>query len=201
MMTIDYYRVLDLPRHATPEAIHTAYRALALEYHPDRNTGPAAGELSSHMVLVNEAYACLRNASSRQTYDRKLRIAEPLALQNAVLNAADQLLRKSGWKRVEISRRDKVFQNGSMKVAVRFWPTLEEDHLENWGRFANGLFRRGVADWAVVLACRILATDISRRIHRMTAIDLVDSRAFGDRFADAEYQELFKPFLIELEDR
>ena len=125
-MTIDYYRVLDLPRHATPEAIHTAYRALALEYHPDRNTGPAAGEVSSHMVLVNEAYACLRNASSRQTYDRKLRIAEPLALQIAVLNAADQLLRKSGWKRVEISRRDKVFQNG--KVAVRFWPTLEEDH-------------------------------------------------------------------------
>ena len=201
-MTPDYYRVLNVPHDASLEAIHSAYRAMALQYHPDRNSGPAADALSSHMVLVNEAYACLGNPSSRKLYDRSLRIAEPLALQTAVLGAADQILGRSGWRPVELGFGDKVFKSGSRAVAVRFVPVLDDDQLNRWVRFVGSLFARKIADWAVVLAYRLLTTDapdgvLLRRRHRLTVIDLIDSRAFGAAFPDAEYKGLFQPFLIE----
>jgi curved DNA-binding protein CbpA len=36
---IDYYDVLGVPNNATPAAITTAYRKLALQLHPDKATG------------------------------------------------------------------------------------------------------------------------------------------------------------------
>ncbi len=151
-MQIDYYRILNVSHDANLETIHSAYRALARQYHPDRNPGPAATDLSSHMVLVNEAYGCLRSTVTRQTYDRSRRIAEPLRLQIAVLGAADQLLGKVGWQQVELGGGDKVFRNGSRSVAVRFLPVLDDDQLDRWARFVGGLSRRKVACWGVVLA-------------------------------------------------
>ena len=201
-MLIDYYRVLNVRHDASAETIHSAYRALARQCHPDRNPGPVATDWSRHMVLVNEAYACLQNPASRQTYDRSRRNAEPLPLQIAVLSAADQLLGRSGWQQVEMAHGDKVFTSGSRKVAVRFRPIVDHDQLDRWARLVGGLFRRKAANWGVVLAYRLLAIDavsgtLRHRGRQLTAIDLTDSRAFGDAFPDAEYKGLFQPFLIE----
>jgi hypothetical protein len=35
------------------------------------------------------------------------------------------------------------------------------------------------------------------RRHQITAIDLIDSKAFGDAFPDSEYKGLFQPFLVD----
>lgn len=201
-MQIDYYRILNVPRDSSLETIHSAYRSLARQYHPDRNAGPTATDLSRHMVLVNEAYACLRNTVSRRSYDCSQRIVEPLPLQMAVLSAADQLLGRSGWQQVDLGGGDKVFRSGSRQVAVRFLPVLDDDQLDRWTRFVGGLFRRKVADWGVVLACRLLAIDapsgaLPRRRHQITAIDLIEARAFPDAFPDPDYRGLFQAFLIE----
>ena len=201
-MLIDYYRILSVGRDASLETIHSAYRALARQYHPDRNSGTAVTDLTRHMVLVNEAYACLQNPVSRQAYDHTQRSAEPLPLQIAVLSAADQLLERSGWQQVEMGFGDKVFSSGPRKVAVRFRPVVDGDQLDRWAQVAGSFFERKVADWAVVLAYRLLAIDavsgtLSGRRRQITAIDLVDSRAFGDQFPDSEYKGLFQPFLID----
>ena len=63
----DYYQILEVDKHATPQAIKEAYRRLALQYHPDRNRGnPSAVE---KMKEINEAYAVLSDPKKKRDYD------------------------------------------------------------------------------------------------------------------------------------
>jgi len=63
----DYYKILGVPKTASPEAIKKAYRKLALKYHPDRNKGNASAEAA--FKDLNEAYAVLRDPEKRKQYD------------------------------------------------------------------------------------------------------------------------------------
>ncbi len=63
----DYYQILGVPRHASPEEIKKAYRKLVLKYHPDRNPDPQATE---KMKEINEAFAILSDPIKRQQYDQ-----------------------------------------------------------------------------------------------------------------------------------
>ena len=40
----DYYKILGVEPHCTADEIKKAYRALALQHHPDRNSGDKASE-------------------------------------------------------------------------------------------------------------------------------------------------------------
>jgi molecular chaperone DnaJ len=64
----DYYEVLGVPRDADEAAIKKAFRALAKQYHPDRNPGDKAAE--DRFKECNEAYAVLSDAEARKRYDR-----------------------------------------------------------------------------------------------------------------------------------
>jgi molecular chaperone DnaJ len=63
----DYYEVLGVPRHASPEDIRKAFRKLAFQYHPDRNKDDGASEKFKE---VNEAYEVLSDIDKRASYDR-----------------------------------------------------------------------------------------------------------------------------------
>jgi DnaJ-class molecular chaperone len=64
---MNYYQQLKVPPEASAQEIKEAYRRLAFEYHPDRNTDdPAAAE---KMKAINEAYAVLSNPEKRRQYD------------------------------------------------------------------------------------------------------------------------------------
>jgi molecular chaperone DnaJ len=64
----DYYAVLGVPRTATEQEIKSAYRKLALKYHPDRNPGDKKAE--EHFKECAEAYAVLVDPDKRARYDR-----------------------------------------------------------------------------------------------------------------------------------
>jgi molecular chaperone DnaJ len=64
----DYYEVLGVARAASEQEIKSAYRKLALKYHPDRNPGDKEAE--ERFKEAAEAYACLADAEKRQLYDR-----------------------------------------------------------------------------------------------------------------------------------
>jgi len=64
----DYYEVLDLQKNASLEDIKTAYRKLAMKYHPDRNPDDPTAE--ENFKTATEAYEILSDPQKRQRYDQ-----------------------------------------------------------------------------------------------------------------------------------
>ena len=64
-MQKDYYNILGVSRNASKEEIKRAYRRLAHQYHPDKNSGDDA-----KFKEINEAYQILGNDQRRQQYDQ-----------------------------------------------------------------------------------------------------------------------------------
>ena len=64
----DYYEILAVTRTATDQDIKSAYRKLALKYHPDRN--PDDKDAEEKFKEASEAYEILSDEQKRAAYDR-----------------------------------------------------------------------------------------------------------------------------------
>jgi len=63
----DYYEILGVEKSASKNEIKSAYRKMALKYHPDKNKEEGA---ESKFKEINEAYQVLSDDKKRQTYDQ-----------------------------------------------------------------------------------------------------------------------------------
>src|SRR6185295_14730682 len=64
----DYYEVLGVAKSAADAELKSAYRKLAMKFHPDRNPGDKAAE--EQFKEAAEAYAVLADVEKRAAYDR-----------------------------------------------------------------------------------------------------------------------------------
>ena len=63
----DYYDVLGINKSANPEEIKSAYRKLAVKYHPDKNPGNKSAE--DKFKEASEAYGILSDKNKKENYD------------------------------------------------------------------------------------------------------------------------------------
>ena len=63
----DFYDVLGVSKNASPNELKSAYRKLAVKYHPDKNPGDKAAE--DKFKEASEAYGILSDQEKKQNYD------------------------------------------------------------------------------------------------------------------------------------
>ncbi len=63
----NHYDALGVSRSCTEAEIKVAYRKLALKFHPDRNSSPAAEEA---FKVISAAHECLSDSQKRHIYDQ-----------------------------------------------------------------------------------------------------------------------------------
>jgi len=85
-----YYDVLKIPPTATSAEIKSAYRALALQYHPDKTTDPGA---PAKLRELNEAWDVLRDEEKKKKYDRGEEYEEKWKPETG-LSAEEEVLKK-----------------------------------------------------------------------------------------------------------
>ncbi len=64
----DYYEILEISKGAADDEIKSAYRKMAMKFHPDRNPGDSSAE--DKFKEATEAYEVLKDSQKRQMYDQ-----------------------------------------------------------------------------------------------------------------------------------
>ncbi|MCL6229016.1 molecular chaperone DnaJ [Bartonella bilalgolemii] len=67
-MKVDYYEILGVTRGCDDKKLKSAFRKLAMQYHPDRNAGDKEAERK--FKEIGEAYEVLKDPQKRAAYDR-----------------------------------------------------------------------------------------------------------------------------------
>ena len=63
----DYYEILGVDKSSSGKEIKSAYRKMALKYHPDKNKADDAEEKFKE---INEAYQVLSDGEKKKAYDQ-----------------------------------------------------------------------------------------------------------------------------------
>ena len=62
----DYYQILGVTKEASNSDLKKAYRKLALQFHPDKNHAPGAGEA---FKIISNAFGILSDSEKRRKYN------------------------------------------------------------------------------------------------------------------------------------
>jgi curved DNA-binding protein CbpA len=128
MPPLDPYQILQVLPSAEQEVLAAAYRALALKYHPDRDSTARAAQ---RMRQLNEAWAMVRDEPARARYDRGTRTLSAAAAAAVAPGTAPMPMRPSDGPKVDFGRY--------AGWSIRDLACQDPDYLRWLGRHSSGI--------------------------------------------------------------
>lgn len=179
----DYYGLLDVRPDADRSAIDTAFRHLALVWHPDRCREPhlSRTEVRERFIALADAWQILRDPELRRTHDRVrealLRPDQPFTAaalpETAAIRAASRRWAESSFSALEagLSRLDDLLRGVATVSGRLFRKTPWADRaLAGRGRLAaSGYALFGF--WCVGIGAIVFPLLVLRRLRRHPAVE------------------------------
>ncbi|MFY7971076.1 MAG: DnaJ domain-containing protein [Flavobacteriales bacterium] len=119
----NYYEILEVAPHASPDDIRKSFRRLVKLYHPDLNPNPDA---KYRFMEVHEAYEFLCNHQRRQSYDRSRQQAD-------FISEAEKARRQQVYRQW-VAQQQELAAKRAAYYATRDFKTYQES---NWYRIAK----------------------------------------------------------------
>jgi curved DNA-binding protein CbpA len=142
----DLYAVLGVKHDATQDEIKSAYKKLALEYHPDRNHAPGAEE---KFKAISAAYSVVGHKDKRREYDAQRAMFRSMGGNASSSSSSSSLggfpgeMHRGNYQYQQMSKEeaDRLFRElfGGMRVDQIF-RNLEEE-MRRGGMQGSGLGR------------------------------------------------------------
>lgn len=117
--TMNHYRLFDLPRDASEEAIRAAFHRFAESFHPDRHRAESEFVRSGALRIFRraaEAYRVLRDRQLRAAYDLELAKQLTNADRGSSLSLDELCLTAAG--RLHARRADRAITDGHLDEAI-----------------------------------------------------------------------------------
>lgn len=109
-----YFKILGLSPDADIEEVKKAYRKLALQYHPDLQSGN-----EEHFKKIVEAYEMVKSHLESASEQKEMRPEDLIRFYELLKQAAEEKARKKAFERAaRIRARKKAEQERSTKIAV-----------------------------------------------------------------------------------
>lgn len=127
---LNAYKVLDIDKNASADEIKTAYRKLALKYHPDRNHGM---DTTQQMSQINQANDILNNPTSRSQLDRELRSSQYTSYKKPQPQPTTQ--KSSQPRKISTEYYTFVGTTSQGKRSAKFWSIAYPDDLFGYNTY------------------------------------------------------------------
>lgn len=118
---VNYYKVLGLEDEASIREISTAYRTLAMRYHPDKNAGNPEAVHQFHRI--KEAYQVLTDATAKEALDAVLMGQKARLEREVSMSAARRVMRDDLLQRERQAKRRK--EEGAAAAEAKLQKEME----------------------------------------------------------------------------
>lgn len=112
----DSYSVLGVKQDATSREIASAYRNLALKYHPDKNPSPEAAQ---RFEAISQAYGVLMDTDARRALDAVIASHRAVEEREAALGGLRRAMRDDLLRREQAARKRKLEEEAAQANLCR----------------------------------------------------------------------------------
>ena len=151
-MFIDYYSILGISQLASISEIKSAYRSMAMKWHPDRNHGVDTTEM---MKLINEAKLILTDDEARVRYDKEYLNFKSYQQSNEKVRK-----RPEDKKEPENSKEENATYRFDDEILKKWMENARRQSIRNFQEMINEFRDSSIAGFSTFFKTAIMALTV-----------------------------------------